>query len=123
MPPIALLLVLLTTGCSGLDPVAASLRITNAGPEPIVGLTVYSPGSQVEFGTIAPGATSEHRVMPGGVYRYAAFRFTHDGQPVEQPVIDFVGEEPERGREFTYTLRVSTDPQPFLVIMSVVRDR
>jgi hypothetical protein len=119
----SLVLALSMAGCSTLGPDAAELRVHNAGTEPLVALTVYSPGSEVDFGTISPGQTSGYRVMPGGVYSYSAFAFTHDGERVEQPVIDFVGESPMRGSRFTYTLNLNTTPTRFLAITSVVRDR
>ena len=118
------LLGLVLTACSALDPDPASLRITNASSMELVELKVFSPGSEVSFGTINPGETSEYRVMPGGVYPYTAFEFTHEGQRVSQPVTDFVGEEPMRGSRFTYTVNMNGAPEPpFLFISSVVRDR
>ena len=119
----SLALALSMAGCSTVGPEAAELRIHNAGTEPLVALTVYSPGSEVDFGTINPGQTSDYRVMPGGVYHYSAFAYTHNGERVEQPVIDFVGESPMQGSRFTYTLSLNTAPSRFLAITSVVRDR
>ena len=117
-----LLLSLALTACSVLEPDRDSLRITNTGSVALVDLTVFSPGSEVNFGTINPGETTEYRVMPGGVYHYAAFEFTDNDERVVQPVIDFVGESPMRGSRFTYSLSLRSAPNRFLSITTVVRD-
>ena len=119
----ALVLSVALTGCSVLDPDPDSLRITNVGSVALVDVTVFSPGSEVNFGTLNPGETSEYRVLPGGVYHYSAFEYTDNGERVSQPVIDFVGESPMRGSRFTYALSLRSAPNRFLSITSVVRDR
>ena len=42
----------------------------------------------------------------GRVYRYGAYAYTLDGQPVTQPVTDRAGENPMAGRQFTYEIRL-----------------
>ncbi len=92
------------------------LRIVNAGSVNITGLSVLFPGesadapaTQVEFGDIAAGQTTEYRTVPGGVYRYAAYAYQLNGLPVNQAVVDWVGETPIRGTKFTY--RIALNPQ------------
>ena len=118
-----LLLSLALAACSVLEPDRDSLRVTNTGSVALVDLTVFSPGSEVNFGTINPGETTEYRVMPGGVYHYAAFEYTDTGERVSQPVIDFVGESPMRGSRFTYSLSLRSAPNRFLSITTVVQDK
>ena len=120
----SLLVALALAGCSVLGPDAAALRVYNAGTEALGDLTLFSPGSEVSFGSIAPGAWSEYRVMPGGVYPYSAFEFTYNGTRVSQPVTDFVGESPMKGSRFTYTLSLTTSgTTAWINITSVVRDK
>jgi len=88
------------------SPASANLRITNAGPNAVRGLTVLFPDSQTAFGDISVGATTSYRAVARGVFRYAAYRFEIDGEMVTQPVIDWVGETAMEGRAFTYTLDV-----------------
>lgn len=90
------------------------LRITNEGSEDIHGLVVLFPGSsanasaaQTVFGDIPAGATTAYQDISSGVYRYAAYRSTINGQQVTQPVVDWMGETPLRGQRFTY--RIASD--------------
>ncbi len=92
---------------------AQRLRIENAGPEDITGLVVLFPGPtadslalRVEFGDVPAGHTTDYREVPGGVYNYAAYEYTWQGQLVMQPVVDWVGESPRPGKDFTYRLHL-----------------
>lgn len=93
---------------------AHELRIANAGNEDIEGLVVLFPDidpsatARIEFGDIASGETTEYIAVPGGVYRYAAYEYTLDGQTVHQPVTDWVGEVPLEGARFTYQISLDT---------------
>lgn len=89
-----------------------------------MGLSVLFPESSVDFGDIPAGATTGYRVASKGVYSYGAFRFTHNGASVVQPVIDWVGEEPMKGQRFTYNLELTTNgAQAIMVIVSVTKER
>lgn len=101
------------------------MRIHNAGSIALTDLRVGFPEVTLDFGDVAPGASTEYHASHGGVYAYSSFRFTHDGAQVVQPVIDFVGEEPLQGRQFTYTLELLTtvEGEPFISIRSVRKDR
>ncbi|MGA9533149.1 MAG: hypothetical protein WBR18_10580 [Anaerolineales bacterium] len=80
------------------------LRITNSGKMSVVDLTVYFPEDEIRLGNIAAGTTTGYQTVPNGVYGYAAYRFDLDGEPVLQPVIDWVGELPLEGDSFTYVI-------------------
>jgi hypothetical protein len=82
------------------------LRIVNSGTSAVRNLTVVFPDSQVPFGDVQAGETTEHREVANGVYRYAAYRLEIDSELVSQPVIDWVGERPMDGVAFTYTIDV-----------------
>ncbi len=92
------------------------LRVQNSGSVDIKGLSVLFPGKtadaeavRVEIGDVAAGETSEYRVVPSGVYRYAAYIYSQNSSQVEQWVTDWVGENPMQGMLFTY--RIALDPQ------------
>ena len=85
------------------------LRITNSSDVDIAELVILFPGptwdseaSRVEFGNIPAGQTTKYEDVPSGVYRYAAYEYTLNGHTVRQPVIDWVGESPMTGKNFTY---------------------
>lgn len=80
------------------------LRVRNAGTYPIEGLVILFPEDRVEFGDVAADTATEYRDVPHGVYRYAAYQFMVNGERVDLPVIDWVGEEPVPGQAFTYVL-------------------
>ena len=82
------------------------LRIINQSNIPLHNLVVVFPDERIEFGDVPGGATTEYRDVPQGVYRYAAYNVEVNGQSYEQPVVDWVGETPLQGENFTYTLDV-----------------
>lgn len=121
----ALMVLAMLAGCgSHLDPSGPRLRVTNAGSTTIVALTVIFPEDRVYFGDIAPGATSAYQEVPNGVYRYAAYSLEIDGALVTQPVIDWVGEVPLEGQDFTYAIEVHPLGSPFGIVslLDVTRD-
>jgi hypothetical protein len=95
------------------------LRIANSGTSDITGLIVLFPGptddapaTRIEFGDIPAGKTTQYRSVPGGVYRYAAFEYTLGGQTVNQPVVDWIGENPMQGMKFTYRIALDLGKPP-----------
>lgn len=86
------------------------LRISNVGDTPIQDFTLLVPGTttavltRINFGNIDAGQTTTYQMIPGGVYRYAAYEYTLDGETVFQAVVDWVGEEPLPGKQFTYQI-------------------
>ncbi len=85
------------------------LRIRNAGSLAIQGLVVIFPEDRAEFGDVAPEATTSCKAVPHGVYRYAAYGLELDGERIQQPVGDWVGETPMSGTQFTYG--ITLDPR------------
>ncbi len=92
------------------------LRIVNGGSADIIDLFVLFPGpsadseaTRVSFGDLPAGATSGYQDIPGGVYRYAAYEYMLDGHVVNQAVVDWLGERPMVGKDFTY--RIELDPR------------
>jgi hypothetical protein len=86
------------------------LRISNTGDEDIQDLIVLFPGAtpaktvRINFGDVPAGETTEYQSVSSGVYRYAAYEYTLDGETVHQPVMDWMGEEPLAGTQFTYQI-------------------
>jgi hypothetical protein len=109
----------LSGACTEVTPDVPRLRITNAGAATVTKLTVLFPMDQIEYGDIAPGATTAYRPVPNGVYRYAAYRLEVNGQTVTQPVLDWVGEEPIDGAAFTYTIALDSS-RPRLQIVRLI---
>ena len=107
------LLGIVLSGCNLPSADVPKLRISNSGSIPIKNLVVLFPEDRVEFGDIAAGATTEYKDVPKGVFSYAAYQFEINGDFITQPVIDWVGETPMKGFQFTYVIdfdpnRVST---------------
>ena len=82
------------------------LRIINQSDIPLHNLVVVFPDERIEFGDVPGGTTTEYRDVPQGVYRYAAYDVEVNGQSYEQPVVDWVGETPMQGENFTYIIDV-----------------
>ncbi len=82
------------------------LRIINQSKLPLHNLVVRFPDERIEFGDVPGGTTTEYREVPQGVYRYAAYDVEVNGQSYEQPVVDWVGETPLQGENFTYIIDV-----------------
>lgn len=87
-------------------PLQPRLRILNQSNVSLTDLTVIFPKDRIEFGDVPSGAVSEYIAVPNGVYRYAAYTVTIDGRKYEQPVIDWVGETPIQGNDYTYVIDV-----------------
>ena len=114
---IAMLLAL--QACSGPSTPAPQLRVINGGKEPIQSLTVVFPDSEVEFGDIPAGSTTSYKVVPRGVYAYAAYRYKIGRVDVTQPVRDFVGASPMGRARFSYRLEFDSSRTPRGVISLV----
>jgi len=82
------------------------LRIINQSNILLHNLVVVFPDERIEFGDVPGGTTTEYRDVPQGVYRYAAYYVEVNGQSYEQPVVDWVGETPMQGENFTYIIDV-----------------
>lgn len=123
---LAAVLVALAAGCGGGEATTTSteptnvvttsgtavtgpqLRVANAGSTDVDDLVVLFPESRVEFGDVASDQTTDYQEVPGGVYKYAAYEYTLDGEVVLQRVLDWVGEVPMQGAKFTY--QIAFDP-------------
>ena len=77
--------------------VTPQLRIVNAGTVDITGLVVLFPEGTVDFGDVPAGGATAYRDVPGGVYRYAAYSYTLDGEACAAEGADWVGRAPCRG--------------------------
>ncbi|WP_374687040.1 hypothetical protein [Promineifilum sp.] len=117
--PMLFVVCLLVTGsaCTPTTPpesAVQALRITNAGAEDIYDLIILFPGetpaetARIAFGNVAAGETTAYQAVPHGVYRYAAYEYTLDGDTLHQPVMDWVGEQPLAGTRFTYQIALDT---------------
>ena len=80
------------------------LRVENRGSSNLQDLTVWFPSERVEFGDVPAGQTSGYRLVFGGVYQYAAYEITVDGERKIQPVIDWVGEVPLLPGTYIYVI-------------------
>jgi hypothetical protein len=102
---------------------AAYLRVHNESSVPLRQFSVCFPQEEIKFGDIAPGEISSYRRVPNGVGRWAAFRFSMNGNLTTQAVEDFVGWEPIKGEAFTYRVQLDTARRPLVRIIDVIRDR
>ena len=80
------------------------LRVENRGYSDLQDLTVWFPRERVEFGDVPAGQLSGYRLVFGGVYQYAAYEITVDGERKIQPVIDWVGETPLLPGSYIYVI-------------------
>ena len=87
-------------------PLQPRLRILNQSNVSLSDLIVIFPEDRIEFGDVPSGTETEYIAVPNGVYAYAAYSVTIDGRKYEQPVIDWVGEAPIQGNDFTYVIDV-----------------
>jgi hypothetical protein len=96
----------------------------NGGRVTIQDLVVQFPSSSITVGSVAAGATTGYAPAPKGVYSYAAYRFVAGGVTINQPVVDWVGEQPLEGTKFTYTVAQATAPSggPRIQLLQVTRD-
>lgn len=92
-------------GLSSISPLQ-KLRIINQSNIPLHNLVVVFPDERIEFEDVPSGTTTEYRDVPKGVYPYAAYEVEVNGQKYEQPVVDWVGETPMQGENFTYIIDV-----------------
>lgn len=113
--PLVMLLSAVLIGCT-LVPSGQRLRLKNDSTAAIENLTVIFPQERVAFGTLAPNTMSEYKTFANGVYGYAAYEYTLNGETITQPVIDWVGEKPMDGSAFTYTLRFHPASEQFMRI-------
>lgn len=91
------------------EPVRTMLRIKNVGDQPIKNLSVIFPEQTIAFGDVAAGETTEYLLAEKGVYNYGAYSYEVNGEVVTQPVIDWMGETPKIGGDFTYEIRYTPD--------------
>jgi len=101
------------------------LRVFNIGAASINDLVVRFPGSTVTFGTVPAGATTSFQKVPSGVYGYAAYDFRADSIVIRQLVLDWTGEEPLDGEDFTFSLEMTPGPTgaPSLRLVAVTREK
>lgn len=137
---VALICVLITVSACSLpalmpeptpSAVLDQLRIINLGEQPINDLVVLFPGEtstslarRIVFGNIPAGVSSPYQPVEHGIYRYAAFEFSYNGRTIQQPVVDWVGEEPMAGSQFTYQLALDTSrfSSPLIQLVQVLVD-
>lgn len=118
------LLATIVAGCTPPSCEVACLRVTNSSEQAVQRWWVLFPNESIDFGNVPSGATTEYKEVRSGVYRYAAFQLELEGQFVEQPVIDWLGESPLPGRSFTYELAlVPHEGRQIVAIVEVTTDR
>ncbi len=110
---VIVLALVAAVGCASQQPATPQLRVENVGQVDLTSLVVLFPGEtamsearRVVIGDVAAGVVSSYVDAPAGVYRYAAYEYILNGKTVNQFVIDWVGEEPVVGSQFTYRLRL-----------------
>jgi WD40 repeat protein len=95
------------------------LRIINQSNILLHNLVIVFPDERIAFGNVPGETTTAYRYVPQGVYRYAAYNVEVNGQKYEQPVVDWVGETPMQGENFTYIIDV--DPRRWQTESQVIQ--
>jgi hypothetical protein len=101
------------------------LRVANVGSRPIRNLAVVFPGEKVSFGDVGVGEVSAYRPVPNGVFPYAAFHYSRDGEAIRQGVTDWCGAMRLDRGWYTYRLRLEPNQYthvPIVQIDDVTRD-
>ena len=101
------------------------LRVKNIGSSDLQDLTVRFLRGSVEFGDVPAGQISGYRFVFGGVYRHAAYTFTMDGEPISQPIADWVGAVPLLPGVYTYivSLNETSSDRPWLPWLDLLEVR
>lgn len=101
------------------------MRVENKGSSDLQDLTVRFPRGRVEFGNVPAGQISGYRLVFGGVYRFPAYSFTVDGEPISQPVADWVGAVPLLPGVYTYivSLNETSSDRPWLPWLDLLEVR
>jgi hypothetical protein len=99
--------------------------VENRGSSDLKNLTVWFPRGRVEFGDVPAGQISSYRLVFVGVYRHAAYRFTVDGEPISQPIADWVGAVPLFPGIYTYivSLNETSSDRPWLPWLDLLEVR
>jgi hypothetical protein len=79
------------------------IRVRNGGTAPLGNVRINFLGTVVEFGTIAPGETTEYHAVEKS-YSYARIDASVGGKPGRVQPIDFVGESLLPPGKYTWTL-------------------
>jgi len=95
------------------------MRIENVGPSDLQDLTVRFPNGRVEFGDVPSGQISGYRFVFGGVYQYAAYEYTVDGEHVIQPVIDWFGQVQLLPGSYIYVLSWEPSTHPWVELLEI----
>jgi len=120
---IVALVGLAAVACDSTGPGIDSLRVMNAGAEPITALTLTFPDEDVVIGDIGAGQQTQYVSVRHGVYAYASYQFTTVDSVITQGVIDWVGARPLDGARFTYTIGiVQISGSWYLQLQQVTRD-
>jgi hypothetical protein len=87
-------------------------------------IAAFKRAGEVKSGLTA-GETTEYQAVPNGVYSYAAYELTVNGEKTDLPVIDWVGAEPMPGEAFTYVLELNPEAGRWemLQVVEVKTDR
>lgn len=91
------------------QPTPAQLRVTNVSEFPLEEVVIRFPNEEITFGPVDAGETTMYQPVQRGVYRYAAYIVVFDGREVNQPVTDWLGEEPLDADAFTYILNIEPE--------------
>ena len=98
-----------------INAIPQQLRVVNSGREDIYNLQILFPrntadseATRIGFGDIPAREITDYQLVPDGVYRYAAYEYMFDGRLVNQPVIDWLGESPLKGEQFTYRIELDS---------------
>jgi len=98
----------------------AALRVVNVGAASVAGLVVLFPGERIAFGDLPGRGSTSYRSAGKGVFRYAAYEFQAAGRVQNQPVTDWVGEQPMEGKSFTYSVELVQGDQPSTPMLRLV---
>ena len=97
------------TGTVGTPPEDdVEVRVRNAGTVAFDDVRVtFSTDPEVNYGALAPGATSAYRVPPVRAYSIAVVHVMVEGRPLSFAPVDYVGAQTLRPGHYTYALKAA----------------
>ncbi len=110
------LLIAAVTGCSSIVGSDVEIRFRNASALDLHDFVYQSGGEPLVFARIPAGTTTAYRLVDRS-YSYGFIEFRVDTLRYVQQPIDYVGETPLSGGQYTYTITVDPSDRSFGAVL------